>query len=151
MNISSPDFANGQDIPPRFTCDGENVNPELDIEDAPAEAAGLALVFDDPDSPGGTANPGWVHWLVFNIDPKTTTIARGETPAGTLIGINDWNKAEWGGPCPGSGAHRYFFTLFALDQKFEPGHPPTKAEFTDWAGGRILAKAQLMGKYARSK
>jgi len=114
MKLSSPEFKNGYAIPSEYTCDGKNIPPELIIEDIPENTKTLALIMDDPDAPSGT----FVHWLVWNIPKETKGIKKGEKifyPQGK----NDFQKNSYGGPCPPSGMHRYFFKLFALDASLD--------------------------------
>lgn len=113
MKITSQVFVNNSPIPSKYTCDGENVNPPLLIAEVPAEAVELVLIVDDPDAPAGT----WVHWILWNLDPRTTEIAEGATPVGAIEGITTYSRPGYGGPCPPSGTHRYFFKLYALNQK----------------------------------
>src|SRR3989442_5317577 len=112
MTISSPAFQEGGTIPEKFSKNGQNFNPELRIEGAPAEAKSLALIVDDPDAPVGL----FTHWLVWNIDPKTTEIAENSVPKGAVQRTNDFPGAQYDGPQPPSGTHRYYFRIFALDQ-----------------------------------
>ncbi len=145
MTITSPAFQNGELIPSRFTCDGDDISPALVIGNVPPEAKSLALIMDDPDAPGGM----WVHWVVWNIDPKTTEIGVNKVPAGAKLGMSDFRKAPYGGPCPPSGTHRYSFKLHALDIKPELGPGTNKAGLEKAMKGHILAQAELMGKYKR--
>jgi Raf kinase inhibitor-like YbhB/YbcL family protein len=108
LDISSTAFKIGEMIPARYTCDGANINSPLDIKDIPEEAKCLALIADDPDAPIGT----WVHWVVWNI-PVTHHIKKSKIHG--TEGINDFQKHHYGGPCPPSGTHRYFFKVYALD------------------------------------
>jgi len=143
MKLSSPAFQNNALIPARYTCDGENVNPPLAISEVPAGAQGLALIVDDPDASRGD----WVHWLLWNIDPTVTAIAENSTPA--VQGTTDFGKAAWGGPCPPSGTHRYFFKLYALDLRLELPATAKKAELLSAMRGHILEEAELVGAYKR--
>jgi Raf kinase inhibitor-like YbhB/YbcL family protein len=145
MNITSPAFEEGGKIPSKFTCDGENINPALKIEGVPPAAKSLALIVDDPDAPMGT----WNHWLVWNLKPDLKEIAEHSAPADAVQGANDFKKNNYGGPCPPSGTHRYFFRLYALD--FVPNLPAsTNRKALDKAlHGHVIAEAALMGKYAR--
>src|SRR5512139_1583032 len=122
MTITSPAFRNGDRIPSKFTCDGEDVNPALNISNVPPAAKSLVLIMDDPDAPGGM----WVHWVVWNIGPETKEIAEHSVPAGAKQGVNDFRKTPYGGPCPPSGTHRYFFKLYALDVLLDLGPGTTK-------------------------
>ena len=145
MKLESPEFENNGFIPKKFTCDGEDVNPGLIIEDIPEGTKRLALIVEDPDAPMGT----WVHWIVFNI--HVTDIIEENSVPGTQ-GTNDFRKLEYGGPCPPSGTHRYFFKLYALDEKLhniEEGCK--KKELEEDMEGHILATAELVGLYERAK
>ncbi|KAF0217904.1 MAG: PEBP family [Geobacteraceae bacterium] len=145
LRISSPAFAEGGSIPVRYTCDGADVNPPLTIENVPEGARSLALVVDDPDAPMGM----WVHWVVWNIDPQTKEIKESSVSAGASQGKNDWRRNSYGGPCPPSGTHRYFFKLYALDATLNLPQSAGKNELERAIQGHILAKAQLMGTYKR--
>ncbi len=142
MRLSSPDFKAGEEIPKRFTCHGEDINPELTIEDIPPGTQSLALIVDDPDAPGKT----WVHWVVYNI-PVDSKIERDSIPGDQ--GSNDFERTNFGGPCPPSGTHRYFFKLFALDTHLDI-EEPNKEKLLTAMEGRILAQAELMGLFTKS-
>jgi Raf kinase inhibitor-like YbhB/YbcL family protein len=145
MKISSPAFHEGGLIPEKFSKYGRNVSPELQIEDAPAETKSLVLVVDDPDAPVGL----FTHWLVWNIDPKTTEIGEATAPSGVVQGKNDFGETGYGGPQPPSGTHRYFFKIFALDKTLDL-KPGAKRQEVDAAmKGHIIAQGQLMGKYSK--
>ncbi|HEY6007196.1 MAG TPA: YbhB/YbcL family Raf kinase inhibitor-like protein, partial [Geobacteraceae bacterium] len=105
MHVSSPAFAHGSSIPTVHTCDGRDASPPLDIGGVPEEAKSLVLIMDDPDAPVGT----WVHWVVWNIPPGTGEIWESSLPPGSVEGRNSWKRNGYGGPCPPSGSHRYFF------------------------------------------
>jgi len=145
LTITSPAFRTGEFIPSKFTCDGTDVNPALAISNVPPEAKSLALIMDDPDAPGGM----WVHWVVWNIDPKTRDIGENSVPGGAKQGVNDFRKTPYGGPCPPSGTHRYFFKLYALDVLLDLGSGTTKGALEKAMKGHVLAQAELMGKYRR--
>ncbi len=149
MIISSPAFENNQPIPAQFTCDGQDISPELNISDVPAEAQSLVLICDDPDAPAGSANPGWVHWIVFNIDPVTTKIESGTKPIG-IEAMNDFRKTEYGGPCPPSGTHRYFYRLYAIDTKLDFDQSVTKQQLLAMIKDHTLDTAELVGLYTKS-
>jgi len=146
MQLKSPVFEPNQPIPSKYTCDEENVNPPLEIEDVPKEAESLALIVDDPDAPGKS----WVHWVVWNIDPKTKGILEASLPQGGQEGVTDFGRTGYGGPCPASGQHHYFFKLYALDKKLELGDNATRADLEKAMQGHILAEAELIGLYKRS-
>ncbi len=145
LKISSSAFKNGEVIPKKYTCDGENASPQVSIAGVPKEAKSLVLIVDDPDAPGGT----FTHWVVFNIDPKVSEIKEGNIPAGATQGINDFGKLEYGGPCPPTGTHNYFFKVFTLDTTLNFGESPKKSDVETAMSGHILASGQLIGKYSR--
>lgn len=145
IKIASPAFQEGGNIPQQFTCDGADVNPALRLEGITAGAKSLVLIVDDPDAPGGLFS----HWLVWNIDPKTSEISEGSAPKG-VQGKNDFGKSGYGGPCPPSGTHRYFFKLFALDQPLNLSAGARRADLDKQMQGHVIAQGQLMGRYARS-
>jgi len=144
ISITSPSFQAGGDIPAKFTCNGTNVSPELQISSVPNEAKSLVLIVDDPDAPRGL----FTHWIVWNIDPKTTRVAENGAPAVGVQGTNDFDKRNYGGPCPPSGTHRYFFKIFALDTKLELKPSARRAELDAAMRGHVLAQGELMGRYS---
>lgn len=144
ISITSPSVQAGGDIPAKFACDGTNVSPELHISAAPNEAKSLVLIVDDPDAPRGL----FTHWIVWNIDPKTTRIAETSAPSAGIQGTNDFGKRNYGGPCPPSGTHRYFFKIFALDTKLELKPGARRAELDAAMRGHVLAQGELMGRYS---
>lgn len=148
--ITSPAFEDGQPISAVYTCDGEDFSPELNWEGAPEETQSFALIMDDPDAPAGT----WVHWVIYNIPANTTQLAENIPPEEALInqavhGNNSWKKIGYGGPCPPSGTHRYFFTLYALDIQLQTDASINKSELLELIEGRILTQTTLMGTYTR--
>jgi Raf kinase inhibitor-like YbhB/YbcL family protein len=145
LKISSTAFSNNGMIPAKYTCDGADVNPQLAIEGVPENAKSLALIVDDPDASRGT----WVHWVVWNIDPKTKEIAEGSVPKGAQQGMSDFRKPDYGGPCPPSGTHRYFFKLYALDTLLGLGKSATKADLEKSMKDHILTQVQIIGLYRR--
>jgi Raf kinase inhibitor-like YbhB/YbcL family protein len=144
ISIASPAFQGGGDIPAKFTCNGRNVSPELQISGAPNEAKSLVLIVDDPDAPRGL----FTHWIIWNIDPKTTQVAENSAPAGAVQGTSDFGKRNYGGPCPPSGTHRYFFKIFALDTKLDLKPSARRAELDAAMRGHILAQGELMARYS---
>ncbi|MCX7926600.1 MAG: YbhB/YbcL family Raf kinase inhibitor-like protein [Candidatus Omnitrophica bacterium] len=142
LKLSSPSFQHNSYIPYEYTCDGKDINPELRIEGIPQNTETMALIVDDPDAPMGT----WVHWVVFNI-PAISAIKENSIP-GTQ-GKNDFGKLNWGGPCPPSGTHRYFFKLYCLDTTLSLKEGATKNELERAMEGHILASAELIGLYKR--
>lgn len=145
LTITSPAFAGGGTIPAKYTCDGADVSPPLAIGAVPPGTVSLALIMDDPDAPMGT----WVHWVVWNIPAQTREIPENSVPAGASQGRNDWKRNSYGGPCPPSGTHRYFFKLYALDAPLNIGSSATKADLVRAMQGHILAQGELMGTFHR--
>jgi hypothetical protein len=132
-------------IPIKFTCDGENINPLLKILGVPPEAKELVLIMDDPDAPVGTFN----HWLMWHISPDTKEIGENSVPKGVRQGTNDFGQQIYGGPCPPDGTHRYFFRLYALDQKLHLEAGAKRNELDKAMEGKILEEAEVMGVYTR--
>jgi len=147
IKISSPDFSDGGNIPARFTCTGENVNPSLQISGVPAVAKSLVIIVDDPDAPTGT----WTHWLLWNLKPDLKEIPVNSVPAGTAQGVNDFHKNNYSGPCPPSGTHRYFFRVYALDMVLELPASANRKALDKAISGHVLAHSEWMGKYAKPK
>jgi Raf kinase inhibitor-like YbhB/YbcL family protein len=142
MNVTSV-FSNGGNIQAEYTCDGQDKIPPLQISDVPAGAKSLALIVDDPDAPMGT----WDHWILWNIPPSTKVIDKQMGVGGN----NSWERIEYGGPCPPSGVHRYYFKLYALNIMLDLPEGSNKTELEKTMKGHILAQAALMGKYQRQK
>ena len=146
FQITSPVFENNGFIPKKYTCDGVDINPQLLIANVPSETKSLALIVDDPDAPAGT----WVHWVVWNIVPQTHEIKENSVPTGANQGLNDFRKRNYGGPCPPSGTHRYFFKLYALDITLKLDANATKAHVEKAMGEHINAETRIVGLYKRS-
>ena len=142
MEVRSSEFENGKKIPREFTCEGDDINPALIIDDIPAGTKSLALIVDDPDAPMGT----WVHWVSFNI-PVVSQIDEDSIPG--KQGINDFGRKDYGGPCPPSGTHRYFFKLYALDTVLNLNEGINKEALEEAVGSHILDKAELIGLYKK--
>jgi len=145
MKISSPEFQNNGFIPKKFTCQGENINPELVFSDVPKNANSLVLIMDDPDAPMGT----WDHWILFSIPADVKEIIEDSVPMNAVQGLNSWPKNEYGGPCPPSGTHRYFFKLYALDKMLDLDESADKSVVESAMEGHIIAKAELIGLYRK--
>jgi len=145
MKITSTAFEHNQNIPAKYTCDGENVNPPLTILDVPENTQSLVLISDDPDAPSGD----WVHWLIWNINPQTKEIAENSIPQNSVQGTTSFGKSSYGGPCPPSGTHRYFFKIFALDIKIKLDSEAQKSQLEAAIKNHILASAELIGLYSR--
>jgi Raf kinase inhibitor-like YbhB/YbcL family protein len=144
LKVISTVFSHNGHIPPKYTCEGENINPPLKVENIPAGAKTLALIVEDPDAPRGTFD----HWIVWNISPNEA-IAEGSTPG--INGTNSFGKTGYGGPCPPSGVHRYFFKVFALDTELDLLGGSAKNELLDAMKGHVLASAEVMGLYQKHK
>lgn len=147
MTITSPAFLEGQPIPKKYTCDDAGVNPPLAIAGVPAGARSLALILDDPDAPGST----WTHWVVWNIDPGTTSIAENSVPVGAMVGQASSGQNVYGGPCPPSGTHHYYFHLYALPLKLNVSSFSDAAVLHRAMDGNIIGEAELMGTYSRGQ
>lgn len=150
FKLSSPAFADGQMIPPKYTADGEDISPPLAWEGLPQETQSLALICDDPDAPVGT----WVHWLIWNIPRDAGSLSENvpmqqQLATGARQGVNDFGRIGYGGPAPPRGTHRYFFRLYALNTVLDLPAGARRAQLEKAMKGRILGQAQLMGKYAR--
>jgi len=151
LQISSNAFSPNESIPPKFTCDGQNVSPQLTWTGLPTTTQSFALIMDDPDAPVGT----WVHWVLYDLPPNTRELAenvlnREQLPDGARQGRNDFNKIGYGGPCPPPGKpHRYFFKLYALDAKLHLRSGVLKADVERAMQTHIVAQAELIGLYSR--
>jgi hypothetical protein len=156
LTITSPAFAASHEIPSDFTCEGADISPALAWSGAPAGTKSLALIVDDPDAPDPAApKMTWVHWVLYNLPPTATALPEAVSPRnlppGTLEGLNDWKRTGYGGPCPPIGRHRYFHKLFALSEVLPDLGRPTAARLTEAMRGKVLAEAELVGTYQRSR
>lgn len=145
MKITSSAFSDHGTIPHEYTCDGEDISPPLYFENVPDEAQSLTLIVEDPDAPGKT----WVHWVVVNIDPATTRVLEDSVPTGGFEAMTDFGHTGWGGPCPPTGPHRYYFKLYALDTTLDITEDITREEVENAMEGHILEKAELVAIYSR--
>lgn len=172
LTLTSPAFAHGDEIPARYTAEGDDISPPLEWSGVPENARSLVLLVEDPDAPD-PARPQrtWVHWILYDIPASATSLPEGardaDLPKGTRVGRNDWGRTAWGGPDPPIGRHRYFFRLYALDTELAPSHAQTgdpqsaaraaahkswaatKAELERAMAGHVLAEAELMGTYQK--
>ena len=156
LTLTSPAFAAGGEIPTRYTCEGDDVSPPLAWSMLPAGTKSLALIVDDPDAPDPKApKMTWVHWVIYNLPPSADALpegaAAGALPAGTREGLNDWKRSGYGGPCPPIGRHRYFHKLYALDTVLPDLGRPRKVALERAMQGHILAQAELIGTYAKTR
>lgn len=145
MQLTSDAFADGEAIPARYTCDGEDVSPPLSWDDPPGRAAAFVLVVEDPDA------GGFVHWLLTDIPGDSRELPEGAGDAIGVPGHNDFGRAGWGGPCPPSGEHRYVFTLYALSEAIQVDADATAQAVRDAIGHRVVGEASLTGVYARTR
>lgn len=147
LEVRSPAFEHEAAIPAKYTCDGEDISPGLAWTAGPAGTVGYALIMDDPDAPGQT----WVHWVAYNLtvtELAECVSSRKEPARDFAEGLNSWITTGYGGPCPPSGTHRYFFKVYALDVELSFATTPTKANLLKAMEGHILAEGELMGTYA---
>jgi len=150
IKITSSAFADGGLIPAKYTCDGADVSPPLQWDVVPEGAKSIAFICDDPDAPMGT----WVHWVLFNLPAQAKDLAENIPPDKTLPdgakqGTNDFRRIGYGGPCPPSGTHRYFFKIYAIDTELDLEAGASKRQLLKAMDGHILAQGQLIGKYKR--
>lgn len=148
--LTSSAFTDGSDIPTKYTCDGEDVSPPLEWSNLPQSTKSIALIVDDPDAPGRA----FVHWVLYAVSPDSGGLpegvpAGGVTPQGARHGTNGFKRTGYGGPCPPSGSHRYFFKLYALDSGLGLEAGASKSDLLQAMEGRVLAQGQLMGRYQR--
>jgi len=154
MTITSTAFAVNASIPTRYTCEGDDLSPPLAWSGVPATAKSLALIVDDPDAPDPAApRMTWVHWVLYNLPVASSglpeAVGPARLPAGTLEGVNDWQRSGYGGPCPPVGRHRYFHKLYALDAVLADLKRPSKAALEKAMKGHVVAEAQLVGTYQK--
>ena len=147
MHLTSPAFTDGGEIPNKYAKDGKDVSPPLVWSGIPDAARSLALIVDDPDAPNGT----WTHWVVVDLPPTTAGLPEGVTKVpGGHVGLNDWKHAQWNGPAPPKGRHRYVFKLYALDRPLGLAKP-TKHQAETAMAGHVLAEATLTGTYESTR
>lgn len=146
MRLTSPAFQDNGKIPAKYTCDGDNTSPELVIENVPAGTKSLALILEDPDAPNGL----WVHWVMWNINPRIGKLVEQAEPRESVIGKNSWGHNQYGGPCPPSGTHRYIFRLYALDATLDLAGMASKGQLDVAMEGHLLAEAALTGLYGEA-
>jgi Raf kinase inhibitor-like YbhB/YbcL family protein len=154
LSIASRAFDSGGPIPAKYTCDGEDISPELQWSSVPSSAKSLALIVEDPDAPD-PAKPKmvYVHWVLYNLPANVSGLAEAvaKLPAGAMNGTNDWNRTGYGGPCPPVGRHRYFFKLYALDCVLPDIGHATKKELLQAMDGHIVEQAEYMGTYQKAR
>ncbi len=152
LTLSSGAFEHESMIPARYTCDGEDISPDLKWDGVPEGTISFILICDDPDAPVGD----WVHWLLFNIPESRRNLTEGfllsrNRDEGIRGGTNDFRKVEYGGPCPPGGVHRYFFKIYALDVMLDIPEGVKKKDIEAAMKGHVLGEGQLMGRYSRKR
>ncbi|MGH3908961.1 MAG: YbhB/YbcL family Raf kinase inhibitor-like protein [Pseudonocardiaceae bacterium] len=149
LTLTSSAFADNEFVPVQYTCDGENVSPPLTWSEVPEGTAELVLLFEDLDGPGGTQ----VYWVLFGLNPASGGVEEGKVPAEAVGGKNDYGRTDWAGPCPPIGrAHRFAFTLLALSEPSGLAEGASaRKDLPHALSGKVLAQAQLSGKYARER
>jgi len=150
IKVTSSAFEPEGMIPAKYTCDGQDISPPLQWDAVPEGAESIALISDDPDAPMGT----WVHWVLFNLPPNTKALAENippdkTLPNGAVQGTSDFGRIGYGGPCPPSGTHRYFFKIYALDKIVDLPPGTRKRDLLKAMEGHVLGQGELMGKYKR--
>lgn len=152
FHLSSTAFQAAGIIPAKYSCDGENISPQLSWTDAPHETKSFALIMHDPDAP---RSGGFTHWVIYNLPPNTTNLkegipARDKIPGKGIQGVNDSGRVGYMGPCPPAGIHRYYFHLYALDSELDLKSGAGKSDLESAMKGHVLAQTELMGRYQRS-
>ena len=150
FELTSSAFSEGEHIPQKYSCDGEDISPALEWSDPPEGTQSFALIADDPDAPVGT----WVHWVLYNLPAETLVLPEAmpgdsELADGSRHGHNSWGRPGYGGPCPPGGTHRYFFKLYALDTVLDLAAGADKEQLLKAMEGHILAQTETMGRYSR--
>lgn len=145
LELTSDAFTNGQSIPAKYTCTGRNISPALAWNEPPSGTQSFALIVDDPDAPMGT----WVHWVLFNIPAEARSLRENADTDAMSAGKNSWGDLGYGGPCPPSGTHRYYFKLYALDSTLSLSPGATKEQLLKTMDGHILAQGELMGTFSK--
>jgi Raf kinase inhibitor-like YbhB/YbcL family protein len=141
--VQSVAFAHNGHIPSKYTCDGENINPPIEISDIPEGTKSLAIIMEDPDAPSGL----FTHWLLWNVSPSEQIA---ENTNEGISGMNDFGKTGYGGPCPPSGSHHYYIRVFALDRELTITAGESKAALLEYMNEHILATGELMARYKRT-
>lgn len=140
-------FEEGRRIPEKYTCDGDDINPPLEISDIPEKTKSMVIIVEDPDAQSKI----WAHWVVWNIPPRTETIEEDSLPIGATQGVNDFGNKGYMGPCPPSGIHRYRFKVYALNKTLSLASLSEKADVERAMSGHIIAQTTLTGVYSRSR
>lgn len=148
FTLKSSAFKQGNGIPLKYTCDGDDISPMLEIKNAPMGTVSFVLIVDDPDASRGIP---WDHWILWNIDGRTQYIMEDTIPEGSVQGATSFGKAKYGGPCPpkGNSPHRYVFKLYALDTLLDIPVGSVKDTLLKAMESHILGTAELIGLYGR--
>ena len=146
MFLKSSAFSHNGNIPSKYTCDGEDLSPPLSIKNPPKDTKSFVLIVHDPDAPA----KDWLHWTLWNIAPEIREISENTVPQGALQGMTDFGRSGWGGPCPPSGTHRYFFELYALDTMLDIARDSNRKTMEDALASHVIEKAELMAHYKRT-
>jgi len=154
FQIGSPSFEHNARIPSRFTCEGQDISPELRWSDVPEGTRSLALIVEDPDAPDPAAPKRvFVHWVLYNLPADSVGLAENlasdRLPYGSKVGQNGWQRAGYGGPCPRIGRHRYFFKLHALDIELPDLGDVDKLRLLEAMEGHVIAQAEMIGTYQK--
>ena len=155
LTLTSTAFNHGNEIPTKYTCEGEDISPPLRWINVPETTRSLVLIVDDPDAPDPSApKMTWVHWILYNLPPNVSALPEGiqsaKLPPGTAEGLNDWKRTGYGGPCPPIGRHHYHHKLYALDKELKGLNKPTKTEMLVAMQDHIIAQTQLIGTYQKN-
>jgi Raf kinase inhibitor-like YbhB/YbcL family protein len=145
MRLTSAAFDDGEPIPSRHTCDGEDLSPPLAWSEVPDGTAAFVLLVEDPDA------GGFVHWQLTDIPGDARDLREGAGDAVGMPGRNDFGRTGWGGPCPPSGEHRYVFTLYALSEPIPVDADATADEVREAIAPRRIGEGRLAGVYARNR
>ncbi len=150
IEVTSPAFDDGEDIPIEYSCDGQNISPPIEWSGFPGNTESFAIIMDDPDAPGGT----FIHWVIFNIPVNVTSlpedvVTHASLENGALQGKNDARSIGYTGPCPPRATHRYRFHVYALDARLNIRSGITAPELHAAMKGHIIGEGELSGKYAR--
>lgn len=146
LTLESSAFKHNEPIPTKYTCQGTDLSPPLRWHNAPAQTKSFVLLVEDPDATNGL----WIHWALFNIESNITHLTENcSTPEGAISGLNTWGKNGYGGPCPPTGTHRYFFKLYALDNLLPLSEQATHTEIIAAMNGHILDECELIGLYKK--
>jgi Raf kinase inhibitor-like YbhB/YbcL family protein len=146
LKVTSPSFKDGEMLPDKFTCDGENISPAINWRELPMGVKSLALICDDPDAPSGD----FVHWVVYNIPANIEGFKENAEISDIAdLGVTDYGRGGYGGPCPPSGVHHYHFKVYALNEMIETEKALDKYDLLDRMEGHILANGEIVGLYKR--